>query len=459
MSNIQKVVRIAPSPTGNLHIATMRVGLINYYFAKKHNGKCILRIDDTDQKRSEKKYEEEIIQMFKEYDVEWSELIRQSERNRIYKEFFDILIKKGKIFPCYETEEELLNLKTLNEKLGKPMRVKCREYNTEEIEIFKKENRQPYWRINLDEYDITINDNIFGKITRAKNQYSDPVICTSNGQYTYLFTSVIDDLVLNVTDIIRGSDHIENTFIQLKIAKLLVENTSILKEDDNRKKNEHIFEFYHLPILCNENGQKLSKRDKENNMIVKDILSYGLTKETIKFFCLFMGTKTTIKDLREITDENLLRFFDIKYKSTKIATSIDKLKYLNSKVLRIMNHKQIKSYLPKEYGEMIDKHWNLIKENVKSLNDIQEFLNCLSNINVHSNYREFVSKEEMKNIIEEFIKNHSDIENILLKLNIEKKKIYFAIYSLFFGKTYGPPMADLLQLITEEQWNHLLESL
>ena len=204
------VTRFAPSPTGRLHVGNIRTALHNYLFARKHGGRFILRIDDTDRERSR----EEFVEAIRD-DLAWMILIpdsevRQSRRFDLYEREFERLKSAGRVYACYETPEELdLRRKVL---LGRGLPP---VYERKPADAPVTEGRQPHWRFRLDhDAPIEWNDLIRGPQRFDPKLLSDPVVRREDGSWLYLLPSVIDDVDLKITDIVRGEDHVTNSATQ-----------------------------------------------------------------------------------------------------------------------------------------------------------------------------------------------------------------------------------------------------
>lgn len=211
------ITRFAPSPTGSMHFGNLRTALINFLYAKKYAGNFVLRIDDTDQERNIDKADQEILNTLSWLGIEFDDIYYQSKRVDLYKTSINFLKDSHLIYPCYETQEELEVLRKENIKKGKPP-----IYNRQALQLSKDQMREyqdkgilPYYRFYLGEdVEVSWNDLIKGPILINVNSLSDPVVVKKNGQITYLLASVIDDIDMKISDIIRGEDHLTNTAMQ-----------------------------------------------------------------------------------------------------------------------------------------------------------------------------------------------------------------------------------------------------
>jgi len=244
MSTVSNVrVRFAPSPTGALHIGGVRTALFNWLFARHHNGKFILRIEDTDQTRSTDESIKIILDGMKWLGLDWDEgPFRQTERMDIYKEHVDRLLKAGKAYYCYCTPEELEARRKAAMAAGKPPKYDrtCRSLTA------PVEGRTPAVRfLSTDEGQTIVRDMIRGAVTFENQQLDDLIIQRSDGFPTYNFAVVVDDVTMRITHVIRGDDHLNNTPRQIQLYQALGYEPP---------------EFAHLPMILGPDKTKLSKR-------------------------------------------------------------------------------------------------------------------------------------------------------------------------------------------------------
>ena len=211
------ITRFAPSPTGRLHVGNIRTALHNFLFARKNGGKFILRIDDTDRERSTAEFDAAIRE-----DLEWlgltpDQIVRQSERFDLYGREFERLRELGRVYACYETAEELeVRRKVL---LGRGLPP---VYEREPLDASAPENRKPHWRFRLDhDQAIVWNDLVRGEQRFDPKLLSDPVVRREDGSWLYLLPSVIDDVDLGITHIVRGEDHVSNSASQIQMFEAL----------------------------------------------------------------------------------------------------------------------------------------------------------------------------------------------------------------------------------------------
>jgi len=239
--------RFAPSPTGGLHIGTARTALFNWLAARSMNGRLVLRIEDTDTKRSDRKYEDSIIDDLKWLGLGWDEFYRQSERIEIYQKFANKLLNEGKAYLCFCTPERLNDLreKLLSEGKMPGYDNKCRSLSAEDVEKNLREGKKFTIRFKVEDGDILFNDLVRGNIKFNSKVIRDFIAIKSDGTPSYNFAVVVDDSEMEITHVLRGEDHITNTAKQI-----------LLFESVGRKPPF----FAHISMILEKDGSKLSKR-------------------------------------------------------------------------------------------------------------------------------------------------------------------------------------------------------
>jgi glutamyl-tRNA synthetase len=322
-------VRIAPSPTGNLHIGTARTAVFNWLFARRHGGKFILRIEDTDQERSRPEYTENILQGLRWLGLNWDEgPFFQTERNELYKEGVQTLLEKGLAYRCYTTAEELEALREAQKARGEAPRYDNRHRNlTPEQEAHYKElGRSFVIRFKIeDEQEIVWNDLVRGKMVwRGSDLGGDMVIARAAsdgiGQPLYNFAVVIDDMDMQITHVIRGEDHIANTAKQI-----------LLYEAFGAK----IPDFAHTPLILNQEGRKLSKRDGVTS--ISDFKQMGFTAEGLVNYMTLLGWSPPDSTQEIFTLEEAAKQFGFE-RVNKAGAKFDwaKLDWINSQYIHHM---------------------------------------------------------------------------------------------------------------------------
>jgi glutamyl-tRNA synthetase len=345
------VTRFAPSPTGRLHVGNIRTALHNFLFARKHGGQFILRIDDTDRERSR----EEFVEAIRD-DLGWMGLIpdaevRQSERFGLYEREFERLKTAGRVYACYETPEELdLRRKVL---LGRGLPP---VYERKPADAPVPEGRQPHWRFRLDhDAPIEWDDLIRGPQRFDPKLLSDPVVRREDGSWLYLLPSVIDDVDLQITHIVRGEDHVTNSAAQIQMFEALGAKPPA---------------FAHEALLVAAEG-KLSKR----------LGSYGaehLREEGVEPMAMLsllarIGTSQPVEPVATLDD--LARDFDFAHFGRAPAHfDPHDVELLNARLLHKLDYASVAEWLPAEAAE---EDWLLLRPNLERLSDFAPWLEVL----------------------------------------------------------------------------------
>jgi glutamyl-tRNA synthetase len=323
-------VRIAPSPTGNLHIGTARTAVFNWLFARHHGGQFILRIEDTDLERSRPEYTENIFQGLRWLGLTWDEgPFFQTKRLEIYKQAVQTLFDKGFAYRCYTTPEELEALREAQKARNEAPRYDNRHRNLtpEQEAAYKAEGRNFVIRFKIDDdREIVWNDLVRGKMVwRGSDLGGDMVIARAAadgiGIPLYNFAVVVDDMDMQMTHVIRGEDHIANTAKQI-----------LLYEAFGAK----VPEFAHTPLILNQEGRKLSKRDGVTSIF--DFKQMGFTAEAMVNYMTLLGWSAPDSTQEIFTLEEAAKLFSFE-RVNKAGAKFDwaKLDWINSQYLHNMS--------------------------------------------------------------------------------------------------------------------------
>ncbi len=320
--------RFAPSPTGFLHVGGVRTALFNFLFARKNQGQFVLRIEDTDQERSEYKYEKDIIEGLKWLGLNWEEgpdsggrysPYRQSERKNIYKKYLEKLLEQGRAYYCFCTEEELEEKRQYQMSQGIPPHYngKCSNLSESEVEENLKEGRSHVIRFKVPEKKITVKDLIRGRVDFNTKTAGDFIIAKDIDNPLYNFAVIIDDYEMDITHVIRGEEHLPNTPKQILIQEALGFSHP---------------EYAHLPLILGPDKRKLSKRHGACSLI--KYREDGYLPESLVNFLAFLGWNPG--DEREAFSlDELIKEFSIERVHKPAAIfNIDKLDYLNGFYVR-----------------------------------------------------------------------------------------------------------------------------
>jgi glutamyl-tRNA synthetase len=339
------VTRFAPSPTGYLHIGGARTALFSWAYAKRHQGKFILRIEDTDIERSTPEAVEAIMDGMTWLHLDFDEgPIYQTKRMAVYKQYIDQLIKEDKAYLCYSSKEELEVLRESQMKAGLKPKYdgKWRPEPGKSLPPAPK-NIQPVVRFkNPTSGVVSWHDLVKGEITIANEELDDLVIARGDGTPTYNFCVVIDDWEMKVTHVIRGDDHINNTPRQINLLKAL---------------NANIPAYAHLSMILGDDGQKLSKR--HGAVSVMQYFDQGYLPEAILNYLARLGWSHGDDEIFSMTD--FCQWFDLDHITSSSAQfNTEKLDWLNSHYIKTLPLDRISSaiepYLKKVVHTPIDQN-------------------------------------------------------------------------------------------------------
>jgi glutamyl-tRNA synthetase len=345
------VTRFAPSPTGRLHVGNIRTALHNFLFAKKHGGRFILRIDDTDAERSTADFDQAIRD-----DLDWLGLrpdlvVRQSERFDLYEREFQRLKDLGRVYACYETPEELeLRRKVL---LGRGLPP---VYERKGLDAPVPEGRAPHWRFRLD-HDVPI---VFHDLIRGEQRFdpkllSDPVVRREDGSWLYLLPSVIDDVDLGVTHVVRGEDHVSNSAAQTQMFEALGSKPP---------------QFAHEALLVAAEG-KLSKR--LGSYGAEHLRAEGVEPMALLSVLARIGTSQPVEPVATL--EDLADDFDFStFGRAPAHFDPHEVELVNARLLHKLDHAAVADHLPDGATE---QDWLLLRPNLERLSDFADWFAVL----------------------------------------------------------------------------------
>lgn len=475
MSNSSPRVRFAPSPTGLMHIGNIRIALMNYLFAQQKNGTFILRIEDTDPERIYDVGAEKILG-----DLAWLGLKHtegplvggphapyfQSERDPIHKEKLQALIDMNKVYRCFCTTEELDKRRERQIALKQPPRYDraCINLSDDAISAKLNDNTPFIWRVKLDhDQTITITDIVHGTINFDMKNFSDFPLTRQNGTFTFMFANFVDDMVMEMTHVIRGEDHLTNTAGQAALYLAFDKELPI---------------YWHMPIICNVDGKKLSKRDF--GFSLNDLRNAGYLPEAICNYLAIIGAsyEQEIMSMDElVTNVNL----DSRHGSSAIKYDVEKLRWVNHKWVERLPADQLTElcmpFLQKAYPaidslgtEKITQLIQTIKSDVVVLTDVVDALAfyfaapqptaddfaCIS-ADALPKVKAIVQKHIYESDADTFVVN---IKAGVQEQNIKLKELFWFVRLCLIGAKQGPSIADIVTMLghteTKKRLTHFL---
>lgn len=418
------MLRFAPSPTGDMHIGNLRVAIFNYLVARQRNERFIVRIEDTDIQRNIEGKDKEILQILQTFGLIYDDVVYQSKNISFHQHFAYKLLDEGRAFACFCTEEELEKerQKAKEQKRAYRYSGKCENITLQEA---SKRGEPFVVRLIKPSHAIGFDDIIKGHLEFAPNEVDSFVILRQDGRPTYNFACAIDDMLSDITLVIRGEDHLSNTPKQIHIRNQLGYPKEIA--------------YAHLPIILNEEGKKMSKRDKASS--VKWLLDEGFLPQAIANYLILLGNKTP----KEIfTLKEAMKWFRLENISKAPAKfDMEKLRFINRAHLQRLLPKELASLLgiDEKLGELA----KLYLEEASTLNELKQKIDTI--FNGQRDFKEF-EKEAfiLKNIIQN-MELPSDFDSfkkaLMNESGLKGKKFFKPLRLLLTGSEHGPEISEL----------------
>ncbi|MBI3599869.1 MAG: glutamate--tRNA ligase [Nitrospinae bacterium] len=479
-------VRFAPSPTGYLHIGNARTALFNYLFVKKNNGSFILRIEDTDFVRVKKEYEEGIIADIEWLGLDWDEgpdcggsygPYRQSERLDIYKDYADRLLKGGKAYKCFCSGDELERKRKelLSKRLPPRYDGRCRNLSREDAANYKQNGIKPSIRFMVEDGTIEFDDMVRGKMTFKGSDMGDFVILRSDGVSAYNFAAVVDDALMKITHVIRGEDHLSNTPRQILL-------NQAMGFDSPR--------FAHLSMILGPDKSRLSKRHGAES--VAEFREEGYLPEAVINYLSLLGWSNPphppfakgggggIGEIMPLPD--IIKNFSIERVSKSPAVfDIKKLRWINSAYIRNKDIAELTELsLPffTKAGvriETVDRQWlhkvvDAIRGNIETLSEIDKYAGIFFDDNIIHPIPPLAKDGEAVEVLkllkerveaeERITEDTADkiLSDIKEKINLKGKKLMMPIRIALTGRTDGPELKKIIDVLGKERIIKRIES-
>lgn len=431
------ITRFAPSPTGNLHVGNLRTALHNWMFARSKGGKFLLRIDDTDAARSEERFVDAI-----RADLDWLGMTpdgeaRQSARFDRYETRFAELVASGRVYPCYETPEELDLKRKVQLGRGLPPVYDraALKLTDDDRTAFERQGIRPHWRFRLShDAPIEWDDQVRGHQHFDPKTMSDPVIRRGDGSWLYLLPSVIDDIDMNITHVVRGEDHVSNTAAQVQMFEALGATPPV---------------FAHAALLTGNEG-KLSKR--LGSLGVDHFCDIGIEPQALISLLARIGTSQPVEPV--VDPQPLIDAFDFSHFGRAPARFDEgELAQVNARIVHQLPYTRVVRRLPKGMNGMA---WNTVKANLSTLNEAADwwaiitgpFTPPVASADDHA----LLDAAALEAAVADWLADPwHQITNNLKELTGRKGKALFLPLRLALtGRDAGPDMAALLPLIGRE---------
>ena len=433
-------VRFAPSPTGKLHVGSARTALIVWLCARKNNGTFMLRIDDTDLERSKEENVDDIKSGLTWMGLNWDSFARQRDRGDDYTRTIQKLKDNGRLYPCFETEEELALKRKVQLAQGLPpiydrAALKLTDADKEK---FAAEGRKPHWRFKLEHKPIIWDDLVRGHVEFHGKDMTDPVLVREDGRPLYHICSVIDDIDFKITHIVRGEDHVNNTACHVQMFEALGAKPPT---------------FAHVTLLGDMEGGKLSKRKGSFGIqSLKD--EVGIEPMALISLVSRIGTSDPIEPLTDIKD--VIAHFDFaKFSRNLPKFDEDELYRLNAKILHKTDFAQVKSRLADlGLNDIDESFWNAVRPNLELLSDIKEWWHVAK-----GPVQPVIQDKEFTRIAAELLPEGTWdtttwdkwVAEIKTKTNRKGKELFMPLRLSITGQEHGPELKNLLPLIGRQR--------
>ena len=462
-------VRFAPSPTGNLHAGNVRTALLNWIFAKQQNGVLILRIEDTDQDRHVIDSEEGIVNDLNWLGIKWSEgpdiggdfgPYRQSDRSKIHGEYAERLLREGKAYKCYCSEDELKKEReeTLAKGLPPKYNGKCRDLSAEEENKKISEGIKPVLRFEVRDGEVSFVDLIKGEISWKLSNIGDFIILRSNGMPSYNFAVVIDDALMKISHVIRGEGHVSNTPRQLLIYEAL---------------GFMVPKFAHTPTILNKEKKTLSKRN--GALSIRRYREEGYIPEALVNYLSLLSWSSKSGD-ELLSKERIISEFSFSRMSSSAAVfDDDKLLWMNGQYIRALTSKELlnlslpileKSGYQTENFETTSLIVEAVQGNLTKMSDLPQYVEVFYKTEVEPDgaaEMELIKRDESKQVFSGFINSIEDYEeisaegfkeimkNVQNDTGIKGKDLWMPIRIAITGQSHGPELPMLIEYFGKEK--------
>ncbi len=430
------LLRFAPSPTGRIHIGNARTAILNWLFARKSGGRFVLRYDDTDLERSRQEYAQGIAEDLDWLGIKPDRVEHQSKRFDVYDAAAQRLKAAGRLYPCYETADELERRRKRQLARHQPPLYDraALKLSDQDRQALEAQGRKPHWRFRLDYRVVEWNDLIRGPQHIDTTNLSDPVLVREDGTYLYTLPSVVDDIDFRITHVIRGEDHVVNAAVQIEIFEALGSKAP---------------DFAHHSLLTGADGQGLSKR--LGSLSIASMREQGLEAMAVVSHAALLGTSDSIHpcaDYRELIDG-----FDL-HKLSRAPARFDEneLRQLNARLLHLLPYQAVRDRLP--FGD--EAFWLAVRGNLSTFADARTWHEI-----VHGSVTRLSAPEDR-----DFIRTAAHLlpdtpwnnetwrawtEALKCETGRKGKALFMPLRLALTGLDHGPELALLLPLIGRQR--------
>ena len=430
-------VRFAPSPTGRLHVGNVRTALVNWLFAKGQGGAFVLRIDDTDLERSTKEFESGIETDLQWLGLTWDERYNQSERFDRYEEAAARLKAAGRLYPCYETSDELDRRRKVQLSRGLPPIYDRAALDLTDADKAKleAEGRRPHWRFKLEGKRVAWEDLARGHAEVDTASMSDPVLIREDGLFLYTLPSVVDDIDMKITHVIRGEDHVTNTGAQIEIFEALGAKAP---------------GFAHMPLLVGADGAALSKR--LGSLSITDMRDQGYEPIAITSHLGRIGTSDPLEVADSVEALGQSFAFSKMGRSPARYDTAD-LERLNAQALHGIAYDEARARLAAMDCDLGQGFWDAVRPNLGKFADVRDFARL-----VNGPVTPIIADPAFAAAALELLPAEIGADGwsvwtgaVKEKTGAKGKALFMPLRQAVTGMDHGPDMAALLPLIDRDR--------
>lgn len=434
-------VRFAPSPTGNLHVGNARTAVLNYLFARRGSGQFILRIEDTDVERSQSSFEDSIKEDLRWLSLDWDEgPYRQSDRLDIYRSQAAALLEKGLAYKCFCSKEELDLARAEALSRGQPPRYAkvCAGLTPDAVHRLEAAGTPYVIRFRSPQQEIHFRDAIYGEVSFPPDHVDDFIIVRTDGMPSYNFAAAVDDRLMKITHVIRGSDHLSNTPKQIMLFLAFGFEPPA---------------YAHHSLLVGVDRKPLSKRHGATR--VAEFREMGILPEAMVNYLAIIGRKV---DREFVSPEGLAEAFTLSsFSSGDAVFDPGKLLWLNKEHLRALSADALLERLgldEKEDGERL----LLLRENAGTLEELRSMLRMFRDGEVDEEAFDFLASIKDRGKVDALVEeaaaaDHGDFERLLKRVEerttLPRRELFMALRIIISGKRSGPPLKELYRLMPE----------
>ena len=426
-------VRFAPSPTGRLHVGNVRTALVNWMFAKGQGGKFVLRIDDTDLARSTPEFEQGIEDDLTWLGLVWDERYNQSKRFDRYEEAAARLKAAGRLYPCYDTSEELDRRRKVQLSRGLPPIYDRAALNLTDAQkaAYEAEGRRPHWRFKLQGKRVAWEDLARGHAEVDTASMSDPVLIREDGLFLYTLPSVVDDIDMAITHIIRGEDHVTNTGAQIEIFEAL---------------GAAVPGFAHMPLLVGADGAALSKR--LGSLSISDMRDQGYEPIAITSHLGKIGTSDNLEVAPSIQALGDSFAFSKMGRSPARYDTAD-LDRLNAQALHEMDYATAQPRLQALDADLGAGFWTAVRGNLNTFADVADMARIVKGP-IQPVIEDATFAEAALRLLPDVIDENAWsawTNAVKAETGAKGKALFMPLRLALTGQPHGPDMAALAPLI------------